>query len=496
MLINSCQTKIDSENMINVDVYSNTKQKKIGVTTKTMNEEKQTNLTSSCDILETMEDSKSQNSESSENSLNFKEDIEQQNIRFEKFNGFFKEKFGSQGRLFNNFLLENRNKKNNFQNFNAPIQENFNFQKTHISQNLPNLPTKTTEKITISDIISNSLEPDNCESSIFVDHQMPDVKFSNIECNLNAPLKNPFNFYKNIPYKSTSPVFFKSEIPFESFKRNSECLSQTNTIPDRTKRFHIDNLCGMTNSIPYNNEQCHSSTFIFQNDINTQKRSNRYEPKICQPQYENYLVQQDFRSQSNNLFNHSFPINQFFNKKRSYSEADMTKINRVNPFLNNRDYINNENEPFRKINRTSSEACIDPRIFYKNVYSNTNTNIKENISKPAFSYAQIITRAINSSATGSLSLGEIYKWIEDNFEYYRHANPVWKNSIRHNLSLSKCFKKVPREPGTRGKGGKWTVDKDYIIQEENRKKGYRLEDTENEVNYSDNCIKENDKKYC
>lgn len=494
MLINSCQTKIDSENVINVDVYSNTKQKKIGVTSKTMNEEKQPHLTSTSDILETSEDLKSQNCELSEHNMNNKEEIEQQNLRFEKFNGFFKEKFGSQGRLFNNFLLENKNEKNNLHKFNTSVQENFNFQNTLKSQDNLNCANGT-KKLSISDIISNSLEPDETETSIFVDNQIPDIKFSSMEREHNAPLKHPLNLYKNLPYKDTSPVFFKPDMPYEPYKRNSECLNQKNSIPDRTKRFHIDGLCGIPNLTPFNNEQCHSSSFVFQNDINSQKRQSINEPKIFPPKFENYHSQQELRSQSNNLFGQSFPMNHFFNKKRSFSEADMTKLNRTNPFLISNNYINNDIESIRKINRTSSDACIDPRIFYRNVYSNTNTNIKENIAKPGFSYAQIITRAINSSATGSLSLGEIYKWIEDNFEYYRHANPVWKNSIRHNLSLSKCFKKVPREPGTRGKGGKWTVDKDYIIQEENRKKGYRLEDTENEINYS-NCIKENEKKYC
>ncbi|XP_038629406.1 forkhead box protein J3-like isoform X5 [Scyliorhinus canicula] len=84
--------------------------------------------------------------------------------------------------------------------------------------------------------------------------------------------------------------------------------------------------------------------------------------------------------------------------------------------------------------------------------------VKDPDAKPPHSYNRLITMAIEGSATGQLTLREIYLWISENFQYYRNAQSGWKNSVRHNLSICKCFRKVPRSRQNPGKGSYWRME--------------------------------------
>ncbi|XP_018531333.2 forkhead box protein P2-like [Lates calcarifer] len=52
-----------------------------------------------------------------------------------------------------------------------------------------------------------------------------------------------------------------------------------------------------------------------------------------------------------------------------------------------------------------------------------------------------------------LTLNEIYNWFTRTFAYFRRNAATWKNAVRHNLSLHKCFVRVENV-----KGAVWTVD--------------------------------------
>ena len=75
--------------------------------------------------------------------------------------------------------------------------------------------------------------------------------------------------------------------------------------------------------------------------------------------------------------------------------------------------------------------------------------------KPQQSYIGLIALAILSSPDQKLVLADIYQYILDNFPYFRHRGPGWRNSIRHNLSLNDCFIKAGR--AANGKGHYWAI---------------------------------------
>ncbi|VDI80286.1 forkhead box protein N [Mytilus galloprovincialis] len=83
-------------------------------------------------------------------------------------------------------------------------------------------------------------------------------------------------------------------------------------------------------------------------------------------------------------------------------------------------------------------------------------------SKPPYSFSCLIFMAVEDSPHKKLPVKDIYSWILNHFPYFQNAPTGWKNSVRHNLSLNKCFKKVDKDRGQSiGKGSLWCIDPDY-----------------------------------
>lgn len=77
------------------------------------------------------------------------------------------------------------------------------------------------------------------------------------------------------------------------------------------------------------------------------------------------------------------------------------------------------------------------------------------------SYADLITKAIESSPEKRLTLSQIYDWMVKSVPYFKdkgdsNSSAGWKNSIRHNLSLHSRFIRVQNE-GT-GKSSWWMLN--------------------------------------
>lgn len=67
-------------------------------------------------------------------------------------------------------------------------------------------------------------------------------------------------------------------------------------------------------------------------------------------------------------------------------------------------------------------------------------------NKPPLSFSSLIFLAIEDAHEKALPVKEIYSWIIQHYPYFKTAPTGWKNSVRHNLSLNKCFQKVEKAP--------------------------------------------------
>ena len=134
--------------------------------------------------------------------------------------------------------------------------------------------------------------------------------------------------------------------------------------------------------------------------------------------------------------------------------------------LTNLNWLQNNNL-LKGISCTAKTACLSPPRDYdtdltfipgtqiqgggnitKNCNNKGNLSVgKSNPRKPPYSFSSLIFMAIEDSPTRKLPVKDIYNWITERFPYFQNAPLGWKNSVRHNLSLNKCFMKVDKDKG-------------------------------------------------
>ncbi|NXL91805.1 FOXN4 protein, partial [Alectura lathami] len=97
--------------------------------------------------------------------------------------------------------------------------------------------------------------------------------------------------------------------------------------------------------------------------------------------------------------------------------------------------------------------------------------------KPIYSYSCLIAMALKNSKTGSLPVSEIYSFMKEHFPYFKTAPDGWKNSVRHNLSLNKCFEKVENKmSSTSRKGCLWALNPAKIDKMEEEMQKWKRKD--------------------
>ncbi|KAG1650993.1 Forkhead box protein N4 [Nymphon striatum] len=144
----------------------------------------------------------------------------------------------------------------------------------------------------------------------------------------------------------------------------------------------------------------------------------------------------------------------------SANPVHMTNIHRISVNNQQRSKSNNvQRKPGKEL------TLIDPQ--------------ERKFPKPTYSYSCLIAMALKNSRSGCLPVSEIYDFMTEHFPYFKTAPNGWKNSVRHNLSLNKCFEKIVKpDTGTQRKGCLWAMNPAKITKMDEEIQKWKRKDPE------------------
>ncbi|XP_071493020.1 uncharacterized protein [Diadema antillarum] len=83
-------------------------------------------------------------------------------------------------------------------------------------------------------------------------------------------------------------------------------------------------------------------------------------------------------------------------------------------------------------------------------------------ARPPHSYVRLVILALLECEDNQGTIKEIYEQITKKFPYYRENRLHWKNSVRHNLTVFRCFQRIAGADGETSRGSyRWKLTGDW-----------------------------------